>query len=42
MNDHEILLAIQDLMDGVAWSADTLNSIAELLNANGYTIGDIG
>lgn len=41
MNDHDIVLAIQELMDGVEWNADTLKEIAEMLNGNGYPIGDI-
>jgi hypothetical protein len=40
MNDNAILLAIQELMDGVDWSPDTLNAIAALLNENGYEIKD--
>jgi hypothetical protein len=41
MNDHEIVLAIQDLLDGVEWDVDTLNAIAEVLAANGYAIHDL-
>jgi hypothetical protein len=40
MNDHEIILAIQELMDGVEWTPDTLQEIAELLHENGYQIRD--
>jgi hypothetical protein len=40
MNDNEILLAIQELMDGVEWDSDTLTEIARLLTENGYRIRD--
>jgi len=41
MNDHEIILAIQELMNQVEWDADTLEEIASLLDDNGYKVGDI-
>jgi len=41
MDDHEILLAIQELMDGVAWSSDTLDKISVLLVDNGYRVRDL-
>ena len=41
MNDHDILLAIQELLDGVEWTADTLAEIAELLAENGYRVRDL-
>ena len=41
MTDNEILLAIQQEMDGVEWSPDTLDAIAQLLNANGYAVADL-
>jgi hypothetical protein len=41
MTDHEIILAIQDMMDGVEWTPDTLAEIAELLESNGYRINNI-
>jgi hypothetical protein len=41
VNDNEILLAIQELMDGVEWSTDTLDGIAKLLNDNGYRVRDL-
>lgn len=41
MTDHDIVLAIQDLMDGAEWSTDTLEDIASILTANGYRIRDI-
>jgi hypothetical protein len=40
MSDHDILLAIQELLDGVEWTSDTTAAIAELLDANGYRIQD--
>jgi hypothetical protein len=36
--DHELLVAIQQVMSGVEWSPDTLDIIAQLLNSAGYTI----
>jgi hypothetical protein len=41
MTDHELLLAIQKLLDGVEWDNDTFETIASLMHANGYTIHDI-
>lgn len=41
MSESELLLAIQELLDGVEWTATTLSEIAELLNANGYRIHGI-
>jgi hypothetical protein len=40
MDDHEALLAIQKLMDGVVWSPDTLDAIASILERAGYEIAD--
>ena len=40
MNDHDILLAIQELLDGVTWDGSMLEQIAERLNDNGYRIRD--
>jgi hypothetical protein len=40
MSDHEAMLAIQRLMDGTEWSADTLEAIADILLAAGYTLRD--
>lgn len=42
MDDHQIVRAIQKLMDGVEWSPDTLDSIADLLNENGYPLREEG
>ena len=36
MNDHEIVRAIQKLMSGNEWSADTLDEIAIILEKGGY------
>jgi hypothetical protein len=41
MNDHDILLAIQELLDGVEWKVDMLDEIARLLSDNGYRVRDI-
>ncbi len=40
MNDNELLLAIQELLDGVAWSMETLEEIARLMIDSGYRIRD--
>ena len=40
MTDHEIILAIQELMDGVVWTADIMAEIANLLTDNGYAVGN--
>lgn len=42
MKADEALLAIQELMDGVEWSADTLDHIADILRAAGYQVRDSG
>jgi len=41
MNDHDALLAIQEILDGVEWSADTLPRIAEILESAGYRVRDL-
>ena len=41
MNDHELLLAIQELMDGVEWNADTLDEIGKLMDDNGYRLRNL-
>lgn len=41
MTDHEIILAIQEMLDGVEWSPDILSEIADLLTNNGYAVSDI-
>lgn len=40
MNDHDLLLTIQELLDGVVWTPDTVETIAELMTENGYRIRD--
>lgn len=40
MNDHELLLAIQELLSGQQWDADTLQEVVELMIAEGYSIED--
>lgn len=39
--DAEALIDIQALLSGQSWSADTVQSIAEVLNAAGYKVSDI-
>lgn len=41
MNDNELLLAIQELLDGVEWTPDTLEEIANLMTASGYRVRDL-
>ncbi len=41
MDDHEIVPAIQDLLDGVAWDPDTIEAITDILTDNGYRIRDL-
>jgi hypothetical protein len=41
MTDHEALLAIQELMDGVEWNPTTLNQIAAILIECGYRVRDL-
>jgi hypothetical protein len=41
MNDHDIVLEIQQLLDGTEWQVDMLEKIASLLDENGYKIRDI-
>ncbi len=40
MNDETAMLEIQDLLDGVVWSLDTLDAIAKILRDSGYEIHD--
>jgi hypothetical protein len=40
MTKSELLQAIQEMLDGVEWTPDTLENIARLLNDNGYPIRD--
>jgi hypothetical protein len=41
MTDHEAMLLIQQLLDGVEWTPDTLDSIAEILLSAGYRVRDL-
>jgi hypothetical protein len=41
MNDHQAMLAIQQELDGVEWTADTLERVAEILQHAGYRIRDL-
>ena len=41
MNDHDAMLAIQELLDGVEWSANTLEEIAAVVIKAGYRIRDL-
>ena len=39
--DHQALLDIQELMDGVEWSPETLDAIAVVLTRAGYAIREV-
>jgi hypothetical protein len=41
MFDHEAMLEIQQVLDGVEWTADTLDCIARILLQAGYRIRDL-
>jgi len=41
MTELEAMLAIQDLMDGIEWNADTLDAIAQIMVEAGYKIHDL-
>lgn len=41
MDDHEIVLEIQQLLDGTEWQASLLEDIARLLTDAGYRVRDI-
>lgn len=41
LTEADALHAIVDLLDGVEWTPDTLDRIAEILRAAGYTIRDL-
>lgn len=41
MNANDALLAIQELMDGVEWTADTHERIAAVMRSAGYRIRDV-
>jgi len=40
MDSQEALLAIQEAMDGVEWTPDTLDTIAKIMREAGYLIRD--
>ena len=40
MNDHDIVLAIQELLDDVEWTPEVLETIADILTENGYIVRD--
>jgi len=41
MDDHDLLLAIRDLLDGTEWDSGMLEQIAEWMAESGYPIRDI-
>ena len=41
MSDHNIVLAIQELLDGVEWTSQTLDAIATVLRNSGYRVRDL-
>ena len=41
MGEHDLLLAIQERLDGVEWSSQTLEEIADLMVKSGYRIRDL-
>jgi hypothetical protein len=41
MSDHDALLQIQEMLDGVEWTVDMLDEIARILIAAGYPIRDV-
>jgi len=41
MSDHDLLLAIQELLDGTVWQSKMLEQIAEWLTQSGYRVRDI-
>lgn len=41
MQASDALLAIQELMDGVEWTPDTLDQIADILRDAGYRVRDL-
>jgi hypothetical protein len=40
MNDHDAMLAIQECLDGVEWSSETLDEIAGIVVRAGYRVRD--
>ena len=41
-SDHDTLLSIQEMMNGVEWNVEMLDEIAGLLDTAGYHIGEPG
>jgi hypothetical protein len=41
MDDHQAMLAIQQELDGVEWTPDTLGRVAAILQQAGYRIRDL-
>ena len=41
MDESDALLAIQDLLDGVEWTPETLDNIAAVMRSAGYAIAGI-
>lgn len=41
MSNDDALLAIQELLDGVEWTPDTLDEIARIMREAGYRIRDL-
>lgn len=42
MRSYEALQQIQELMDGVEWTPDTLDAIADVVKKAGYTVREVG
>lgn len=40
-DDHDLILAIQELLDGTEWHSGMLEQIGEWLQASGYRVRDI-
>ena len=41
MTDHNALHRIQELLDGVEWTPDTLEAIADIVREAGYKVRDL-
>ena len=41
MSDHEAMLAIQQQLNGVEWTPDTLSNIEQILISAGYHMRDL-
>lgn len=40
IKDHNLLIAIQLLLNGKHWTVETIEQVAKLLDENGYPIGE--